>query len=181
MPPRRSPEESKAMISLDESRRRHRQSGLLALLLVVVAGFLLLVPSANAQQTERSKSLGQKLMCVCGCNRILTSCNHVGCKYSHDMLKELDQRVARGDSDDLILQSFVQEYGPTVLSEPPTKGFNWAAWVVPIVAPFIAIFALWEMVRRWRQRAALVPAGGVDISPEMLARARSEAGRQSDE
>ena len=32
--------------------------------------------------------------------------------------------VARNDSDDLILQAFVQEYGPTVLAEPPTKGFN---------------------------------------------------------
>ena len=40
---------------------------------------LLLVPSAHAQQTARAKALGQKLMCVCGCNQILTACNHVGC------------------------------------------------------------------------------------------------------
>src|ERR1700729_2646572 len=94
---------------------------------VAVAAALFAIPSANAQQTARAKELGQKLMCVCGCNQILTSCNHVGCKYSHKMLQELDQLVARNDSDDLILQAFVQEYGPTVLAEPPTKGFDWAA------------------------------------------------------
>src|SRR5208337_3087549 len=71
---------------------------------------LLLAPASQAQQTERAKELGKKLVCVCGCNQILTACNHVGCTYSHTMLKELDDRVARGDSDQLILQSFVQEY-----------------------------------------------------------------------
>ena len=138
---------------------------------------LLIAFAAHAQETARAKALGQKLMCVCGCNQILTSCNHVGCQYSHKMLQELDQLVARNESDDLILQAFVQEYGPTVLSEPPTKGFNWAAWIVPIVAPLIALFLVWEVVRRWRQRAALAPAGGPAISPELLARAQHEVGR----
>jgi cytochrome c-type biogenesis protein CcmH len=142
---------------------------------------LLMAFVAHAQQTARAKELGQKLMCVCGCNQILTSCNHVGCQYSHKMLQELDQLVARGDSDDLILQAFVQEYGPTVLSEPPTKGFNWMAWIVPIVAPLIALFAVWEVVRRWRQRAALAPASGPAISPELLARAKHESDEDFDD
>lgn len=137
--------------------------------------------AAHAQETARAKALGQKMMCVCGCNQILTSCNHVGCTYSHKMLQELDQLVSRNESDDLILQAFVQEYGPTVLSEPPTKGFNWAAWVVPIAAPFVALFLVWEVVRRWRQRAALAPASGAMVSPELLARAQHEADEESDD
>ena len=139
------------------------------------AGGALIAFAAHAQQTARAKELGQKLMCVCGCNQILTSCNHVGCKYSHKMLQELDQLVARGDSDDLILQAFVQEYGPTVLAEPPTKGFDWAAWIVPIVVPLIwRCLLVWEVVRRWRQRAALAPA----VRPGCFARdARARAAR----
>ena len=97
------------------------------------------------------------------------------------MLQELDQLVARNDSDDLILQAFVQEYGPTVLSEPPTKGFNWAAWIVPIVVPILALFLVWEVARRWRHRTALAPAGGPAVSPELLARAQHEADKDSDE
>ena len=142
---------------------------------------LLIAFAARAQETARAKALGQKLMCVCGCNQILTSCNHVGCQYSHKMLQELDQLVARNDSDDLIVQAFVQEYGPTVLAEPPTKGFDWAAWIVPIVAPLIALFLVWEVVRRWRQRAALATASGPAIAPELLARARHEADEDSDD
>ena len=142
------------------------------LAVLVVAG------AASAQSTPRAKALGQKMMCVCGCNQILTACNHVGCQYSHKMLQELDQLVARNDSDDLILQAFVQEYGPTVLSEPPTKGFNWAAWIVPIVAPLVAMFLVWQVVRRWRLRAQLAPAGP-GVSPELLARAQYEAAKDS--
>jgi cytochrome c-type biogenesis protein CcmH len=151
------------------------------LLAFVVAAALFSVPSASAQQTDRAKELGQKLMCVCGCNQILTACNHVGCQYSHKMLQELDQLVARNDSDDLILQAFVQEYGPTVLASPPTKGFDWAAWIVPIVVPILALFLVWQVARRWRNRAALAPAGGLPVSPELLARAQHESDKGSDE
>ncbi len=97
------------------------------------------------------------------------------------MLKELDQYVARNEPDDLTLQAFVQEYGPTVLAQPPAKGFDAAAWVVPIAAPLIALYAVWELVRRWRKRAALAPAGGPKISPELLARARRESDRDPNE
>jgi cytochrome c-type biogenesis protein CcmH/NrfF len=143
--------------------------------------FLASAPLCRAQQTPRAKALGQKLLCVCGCNQGLVACNHVGCTTSHAMLKELDDRVARGDSDDLILQSFVQEYGLTVLAEPPAKGFNWVAWVIPVLVPFIALYIVWEVVRRWRQRAALAPAGGPQVSAEMLDRARHESQKESNE
>jgi cytochrome c-type biogenesis protein CcmH len=150
------------------------------LLLAAMAALAALAGPAGAQETARAKALGQKMMCVCGCNQILTACNHVGCQYSHKMLQELDQLVARNDSDDLILQAFVQEYGPTVLSEPPTRGFNWAAWIVPIVVPLIGIFLVWQVVRRWRNRADLVPAGP-GVSAELLARAQHEADKDIDE
>jgi len=152
-----------------------------AVLLVAAILLLPFLPSARAQQSDRAKEIGQKLMCVCGCNQILTACNHIGCKYSHTMLQELDQLVTRNESDDLILQAFVQEYGPTVLAEPPTKGFDWAAWIVPIAVPIIALFLVWEVVRRWRHRASLAPAGGPPISPELLARAHREAEKDSDD
>ena len=88
--------------------------------------------------------------------------------------------MARNDSDDLILQAFVQEYGPTVLAEPPTKGFNWAAWIVPIVVPLLAIFLVWEVARRWRHRAQLAPASGPNVSSEFLEQAKHEADEESD-
>jgi len=121
------------------------------------------------------------MLCICGCNQILTACNHVGCKYSHEMLKELDERVARGESDDLTLQAFVQEYGPTVLAAPPDKGFNRAAWIMPIVFPLISLYLLWEVLRRWRARGTMAAASGPNISPELLARAQRESDLENNE
>jgi len=145
------------------------------LFLVAVAS-LSLACAGSAQETPRAKELGQKLMCVCGCNQILTACNHVGCTYSHDMLKQLDERVARNEPDDLTLQAFVQEYGQTVLSSPPAKGFNRAAWIMPVVVPLLSLYLLWEVVRRWRQRAQIETAAGPKISADLVERARREAG-----
>jgi len=163
------------------ARRRFSPPRLASASLLLLVLSLASAPLCRAQKTPRAKALGQKLLCVCSCNQVLTACNHVGCTTSHTMLKELDDRVARGDSDQLILQSFVQEYGLTVLAEPPAKGFNWVAWVIPILVPLLAVYIVWEVVRRWRQRAALAPAGGPQVSAELLDRARHESERESDE
>jgi cytochrome c-type biogenesis protein CcmH len=150
----------------------------------IPAMFVALLASSSAthaQDTPRGKALAQKLMCVCGCNQLLGQCNHVDCQYSGPMIKEVNADVARNESDDLTLQAFVQEFGPNVLSEPPAKGFNWVAWVVPIAVPLLAFYVLWEVLRRWRQRAALMPAGGPPVSAEFLAQAKSESGSGGDE
>jgi cytochrome c-type biogenesis protein CcmH/NrfF len=145
-------------------------------------------PASRADNSERTKTLSKKVMCMCGgCNDTAGTCNHTGgafsgpCDTAKAMQKEVAQRVDRGDSDDLILQSFVQEYGPTVLPDPPKKGFTWLVWIAPIIAPFLALFLIWEVVRRWRRRVELAPAGGPAISPELLDRARREADRNTDE
>jgi len=153
-----------------------------AVVVVFLAALLLAFPSpSGAQATPRAKAIGQRMMCVCGCNEVLTACNHVGCTYSRAMLKELDDRVARGDSDDLILQSFIQEYGLTVLVDPPKKGFTSLVWIAPIVAPLLALFLIWALVRRWRQRTVLAPAGSPPISIALLDRVRRESNREAGE
>jgi cytochrome c-type biogenesis protein CcmH/NrfF len=147
-----------------------------------------LAPSLRADNPERAKSLSKKVMCMCGgCGDTAGTCNHTGgafsgpCDTAKAMQKEVADRVNRGDSDDLILQSFVQEYGPTVLPDPPKKGFTWLVWIAPIVAPLIALYLIWEVVRRWRRRQILAPAGGPPISADLLDRARREADKELDE
>ena len=88
--------------------------------------------------------------------------------------------VARGDSDDLILQAFVQEYGPKVLSEPPTKGFDGLpgssrSWLPSGFVSRVAACAALE------HSGQLATAGGPDISPELLARAQHEADDDPDD
>ena len=97
---------------------------------------------AQTQQPSHAKVLGQRLKCMCGgCGDTASACNHTGgafsgpCDTAKGMLKEANDRISGGSSDDLVLQSFVQEYGPTVLIEPPKAGFNLLAWIMPIVVP----------------------------------------------
>ena len=147
-----------------------------------VACHFSLPPSARADNADRAKALSKKVMCMCGgCNDTAGTCNHMAAPSParatrpKPCKRNLTSASHRGDSDDLILQSFVQEYGPTVLPDPPKKGFTLVVWIVPIVAPLIALYLIWEVVRRWRRRRELAPAGGPPISAELLDRARREA------
>ena len=160
------------------ARLQTRMIRVLQASLVVAAIFVMMGASDSNTRFDR---LGHQLMCQCGCSQVLLECNHVGCTTSHTMLKELDERIARGDADDLILQSFIQEYGPTVLVDPPKRGFTGLVWFIPIIAPLIALYLVWELVRRWRQRAVLAPSGGPNISGDLLDRARQEASKEIDE
>ena len=137
-----------------------------------------------AQETPRAKSLSKRVLCMCGgCEDSAGLCNHPGgtfsgpCETARAMQRDLDAHVTRGESDDQILQAMVEQYGPTVLVEPPKKGFDLLAWIMPIAVPLIALVLVWEVVRRWRQKATLAPAGGPPINAEFLARAQREAGR----
>lgn len=151
----------------------------LALAFVCIA-FLGASPSSRSVDA-RFNDLGHKLMCKCGCNQILLECNHVGCAYSTQMRDELRAALERGasnggstpDSDELVLQSFVQKYGATVLAAPTTSGFNVVAWIVPFVALIAGLGLVTLIVRRWKFR--LQPAGAQNLSPEELDEFRRRA------
>ncbi len=108
-------------------------------------------------------------------------CSHPGgtfsgpCETARAMQKDLDARVGRNESDDAILTAYVQQYGPTVLVEPPKRGFDLLAWIMPVLLPLIALVLVWQAVRRWRHKAVLAPAGGSAIDPGLLARVEREA------
>jgi cytochrome c-type biogenesis protein CcmH/NrfF len=146
----------------------------------------------DAQKTDRAKVLGAKLMCMCGCGQILTQCNHIDCPSSGPMLKELDQHVAQGEADDLIVQDFVQEYGEKVLSAPPNHGFNSIAWYIPGFAFALGLGIVVVLIRMWRQRdtdrlatesAAPVPVATAasEVRNMQIERARHQADRETDE
>lgn len=148
------------------------------------AGSVPAAPTLSAAQTARAKELGKRVKCMCGgCNDAAGGCYHSGgtfsgpCPMALAMLKKIDTEVADGESDDTVLKSFVQEYGPTVLIEPPKSGFNLTAWIMPVLAPLVALFAVWEAARKWRQRGAAAPFAAPDsaaVSHELIERVQRE-------
>ena len=151
------------------SRKRVLQIAalLLASLLLLGAG----------DDNQRFDKLGHRMMCVCGCNQVLLECNHVGCTRSEGMRDEIKAGLTRGDNDDLILQGFVQKYGPVVLAAPTAVGFNRVAWVMPYFALTLGVLAVVVVIKAWNHR--LAPAGAPNLPPtpemdEFRRRAREE-------
>jgi cytochrome c-type biogenesis protein CcmH len=107
--------------------------------------------------SARFNTLGHKLMCSCGCGQVLLECNHVGCPSSEGMRDELTTDIARGDSDGMILDAFVQKYGPTVLSSPTRGGFDRVVWIIPPVVILLAALGAAIFIRRWRLRTVSMP------------------------
>ena len=144
---------------------------------------------ADAQQTDRAKQIGAKLLCgvgtpICQCNQVLTQCNHVGCQNSTAMLKTLDQRVAKGEPEETILQGFIQEFGTAVLSEPPRTGFSLIAWIMPFVYLFGGALLVIFVIKRWShrpQQQLATPNQAPEASAEYLARARAQSASETDD
>jgi cytochrome c-type biogenesis protein CcmH len=147
--------------------------------IVVCASLFLFMGAGDAD--ARFKDLGHRMMCACGCGQILLECNHVGCTYSDKMRNQLMASIDKGNNDDLVLQGFVQEYGPTVVAAPTATGFNRIAWIMPFLALGMGITFLIYVVRSWKNRPAPALADGIVIPQgEELNDLRRQARRETD-
>ena len=146
----------------------------LLLIAVLAIGFM------GADVDARFSKLGHQMMCMCGCNQVLLECNHVGCAYSDRMRNELTAGLERGDNDSLILQSFVQKYGNTVLSAPTSSGFNVIAWIMPFaVFALASAIAVW-LVRMWKARPVEQPVATPNLGADELEALRKKAREETE-
>jgi cytochrome c-type biogenesis protein CcmH/NrfF len=129
------------------------------LAVVILAIFLFM----GAGEDARFNKLGHAMMCTCGCGQVLLECNHVGCQSSDKMRNELIASLDRGDNDDLILQGFVQNYGPTVIAAPTASGFNYVAWVMPFLALALGMAFVVMVVRSWKNKPTPALADGIVV------------------
>lgn len=97
----------------------------------VIVSFLAVAGGAQAA-ADRAETLGQGLICMCGCNQLLSGCEMINCPAAPAMRKELKTYIEAGEDDKTILASFSAKYGPKVLSAPATSDwFNLSAWIMP--------------------------------------------------
>ena len=149
------------------------------LLATVLLGLLVLLGAGD--DAGRIDRLGHQMMCVCGCNQILLECNHVGCTYSTRMRNELTTAVDHGDTDNIILQSFIRDYGTIVLAVPTNTGFNRLAWIMPYLALVLGITLVVFIVWVWRKRPLAIHASVPEtVRGETLDRFREQARKETD-
>jgi cytochrome c-type biogenesis protein CcmH/NrfF len=162
---------------------------------IVLACTALLPPGATlllGDQSDRTHQIGSKIKCMCnGCDQAAGKCYHVGGAYSgpcdtaKTMLKEIDAHIAAGLNDQQVLDAMIKQYGPLAYVEPPKSGFGLVAWLMPILYLLSGLTLVVVVMKRWRKRPAAVAsaagANGVHVSPELLARARAQAQRETEE
>jgi cytochrome c-type biogenesis protein CcmH len=103
------------------------------------------------------------------------------------MMSQVRELLARGYTEQQVLDYFVRSYGEFVLLEPTAKGFNLMVWLLPVagVAAGVALIAL--RLRSARQSRRTVSesgageraAGGASGDPDLeryVERVRSEVG-----
>lgn len=158
----------------------HRAITALVFAAALILGPVPLFAQAPVQGTDRAQKLGKQLMCTCGCGDTAGSCSHPGaafsgpCEVAKARLKEMNERIGRGESDSTILNGFVQEYGESALAAPPVRGFNWFAYTFPAIAFAIGLGLVIMIIRVWRHRPQMAPASGPAVSAEMLEHARRQ-------
>jgi cytochrome c-type biogenesis protein CcmH len=83
------------------------------------------------------------------------------------MRDELTNGIATGMNDSLVLQSFVQRYGSSVLAAPTTQGFDLVAWIMPFLVAALALAGTVMLVRNWaKNQPRLAPSS--PLSPEQV-------------
>lgn len=122
----------------------------------------------NSSESDRSEAafrrVSNRLLCQCGCNYMVLSCNMVDCASATYIRKSIRTSLAEGKDEQTILASFVEQYGPKIMAEPPRQGFSWMAWIMPFLALGLGGGAVSYVLWQWKgkpsqDRAAAVPAG----------------------
>ncbi|MBW7881400.1 MAG: cytochrome c-type biogenesis protein CcmH [Caldilineaceae bacterium] len=134
--------------------------GMLLLAVMITSGI------ASAQDTAAPQpvtpvtandvnEVAKELWCPLCSGVRLDSCELKACDQMKDVIAE---KLAAGEDTQAIKSYFVEQYGPQVLGEPPLEGFNWLAWILPVVAVIGGGIFLWTRARHMVRRPQPSPA-----------------------
>ena len=107
---------------------------------------------------DEVNTVARELWCpLCGGRLRLDSCELKACAQMREVIAI---KLEEGEDAAAIRDYFLEQYGPQVLGEPPRRGFNWLAWILPVVAFAGGGVFLWlrlqQMSRPLRPSAARV-------------------------
>lgn len=123
--------------------------------LVLLVGLLglMLAPVVRAETLEeRTRQIAKQLQCpVCESVSVADSPSAL----AGQMRGVIHEKLAAGESEEQVIQYFVDRYGDQVLLEPPKRGLSLAVWWAPVLILAGGAALLWVVLRSW-----LVPVGG---------------------
>ncbi len=126
--------------------------GVIRILLAVALAIVLVSASvAVASPAPRTtlNDIEDEVMCpVCGTPLNLAT----DAPSANDERALIRRLIAQGYTKERVKRRLAQEFGPRVLALPPAKGFDLAAYLVPIVLGLAGLAAIVVLAIRWRRR-----------------------------
>jgi cytochrome c-type biogenesis protein CcmH len=114
---------------------------------VAIAVLMLLPIAALGAPRPTLPALEPQLMCVT-CKIPLNVAESAEATQERELIREL---IAKGKDEAQIKNEMVAEYGPSVIATPSTKGFDLAAYLIPILVVLALIAVAVTLLPRWRR------------------------------
>jgi cytochrome c-type biogenesis protein CcmH len=126
---------------------------------------ILLIYTVAGAATATLDGVANKLSCFCG------TCPHLAvsqctCSKADEIRAEIKQKIAQGMTEQQIINSFVAEYGQTVLSAPPKSGFNLSVWMIPFLAFVVGGIVLFAFLKNQQRPPEDQPPTGPSKMPD---------------
>ena len=139
--------------------------------LLALLGLLVMAFGTAAAAAPRASlpDIEDEVMCP-SCGVALNQAFNPQAERQRDFIRA---QIEQGRTKEQIKEALVSEFGPRVLATPQTddSSFNWAAYLVPLLAVALGALALVMGLRRWRARPAVGPDERVpELSPADAAR-----------
>ncbi|MEO5632475.1 cytochrome c-type biogenesis protein CcmH [Gaiella sp.] len=143
-------------------------------LLIALAAALVLAASALAAGPPVQADLEAEIVCPT-CKTTLDQSN---APIAVRMKTYIRDRIAAGDSSAEIKSQLVDQFGPGVLAEPPKRGFDLLAWLLPLGAVAVGAVVVGALAVTWsKRRNATDDASVDDLDPELEQRLDEELDR----
>ena len=84
------------------------------------------------------------------------------------------RQIAMGKDKAEVKAALVEEFGPGVLADPPSSGFDLAAYLVPALLALLGVVGIGIAARRWRRQASPAAPTGEPLGDEDAARLDAE-------
>ena len=125
-----------------------------AALVMAIATLIFFTLPARAQGPnldDEVNRIGKGLYCPVCPNTPLDACNTEACARWRAQIKEMLQS---GKSEQQVRDYFVAQYGDRVLGAPPAEGFNWLAYLLPMLGVIFGGIVAWFALRGRLARGA---------------------------
>jgi cytochrome c-type biogenesis protein CcmH len=148
--------------------------------LVLLAAFALLLaaPALASEQHPTLAEMEGEIICPT-CH---TTLDQSDAPIAQQIKRYIAARIAAGATKSQIEASLVAQFGTGVLAEPPKKGFDLLAWLLPIGGVIAGAAVLGVLAWRWSRTgpAAPVVAAGPPLDPALERRLDEELRRFDD-